>query len=763
MSVQRQGNWLGQQRIDVPHIRALESSICADFDVLGGLMLGGGSPLIVKGFNIPMTGVVGSPATSIQIAVAGGLVIHYGASESGSVFWAPSTRANEILNSANANVSGSFTTSSTNYVGIDLIRTADTTTSDNVQFLDPNALLELSRTVPLGRTLNYRIVISLIPFSGNSNICPIAKVVTDANNNVTSVVDARRMLFRLGSGGDVPNAGFAYAWPQGRNETTTADVFSGGDKAFGSLADWTGAIMTRLWELGGGEYWYSNTADRNIRLFGEGTVMSSGDYFTWSGTDLTWQNLTILFNNSTGYYNEIANQTTPSAGLTNMAIGECIYVDVDRTQNRTRAGSTALQPVKANLLTLGSPVVPGSRYILAWRTAAGNVVARDRTFLVGQAIAATTSAMGNVELSATASVAATPVVATVLTGGAADVTGLVRDAANTNGVGSLTYTASTTATGNAHIFDNSTAQTGGLIASLRTGGVEKAYIDNAGNFVSEGGGIFAARSSATTVTISGNAPATASVAVVTDNITTQTTGTILSIRTGGTEKLMVDFSGSVVQSQANTSITLKGNRTAADTGADIALTGQATRTAGKLVSFQNNGTEKSSVDFNGNVILPSTQATGTAAVHYQFATQTLSPTFFYWQLNPGNAVSTNYYGFNALSGGQTVPAAPTARTAATYIVCPGTALQTWKIRAGGVYVGTAGTYAGVVNVYLYQNGVQAASLTTVGISNGSSGGISVTLNLTVTAGDLLEIVVANPATVTTSIGLSQGWIEMTYA
>src|SRR5882724_1306378 len=134
MGVLRQGNWLGQQRVDVPHIRALESSICADFDVLGGLMIAGGAPLIVKGFTFVMTNAVGSPSSSLQLVVAGGLVLHYGASESGSMFWAPSTRANETLNSSNANLTGAFTASSTNYVGIDLIRTSDSTTSDNVQF-----------------------------------------------------------------------------------------------------------------------------------------------------------------------------------------------------------------------------------------------------------------------------------------------------------------------------------------------------------------------------------------------------------------------------------------------------------------------------------------------------------------------------------------------------------------------------------------------------------------------------------------------------
>jgi hypothetical protein len=668
MSVLRQGNWLGQQRVDVPHIRALESSIAADFDVLAGLILGGGSPMVVKGFNLSTTNAIGQPATSLQLVVANGLLIHYGASEAGSIFWVPSTRANETLSINNTNVTGSFNASSTNYIGLDLIRTSDTTTSDNVQFLDANSLLEISRNVPLGRTLNYRIVISVVPFSANTNICPVAKVVTDANNNVTSIVDARRLMYRLGSGGDVPSTSFAYAWPQGRNETTASDVFSGGDKALTNFGDWSDGIMTRLWEVGGGEFWYSPTADRNVRLFGEGAVLASGDYLAWSGTNLTWQNLVVIFGNSTGYYNELVNQTTTSAGLTDLAIGECLYVDLDRTQNRTRSGVTALQPVKGVLTTLGTPVVPGSRYVIAWRSANGNVIAKDRPFIVGAAQAATTSQLGSVELSATASVSNFPVVATVQTGGQANVTGLLRDATNTNSSGPLTYSASVGATGaTAHIFDNFTGQTSGIIASFRTNGVEKAYIDWTGDFVATtAGGIFAQRGANSSIILSGNKTAGDSGAdciingtvtrtagtllsvqnnsvekvyidfggsiaqtvsgsiiamvgsnaslffrgnrnagdtgsdVVLSSAVTRTAGNLVSIQNNGVEKLAIVFDGTIIQTQANTSVTIKGNRSAGDAGSDIVLNSIATRTAGKIVSFQNNGVEKGFVDFNGN-------------------------------------------------------------------------------------------------------------------------------------------------------------------
>src|SRR4051812_31402354 len=119
MSVLRQGNWQGQQRIDVPYFRALESSICADFDVLAGRIIAGQVPLISNGFRLISTGI--TQAEQLQIQVAGSTLLHPLASESGSLFQVPANRANETLNATNTRVTGSFTPSQVNYIGIDLI------------------------------------------------------------------------------------------------------------------------------------------------------------------------------------------------------------------------------------------------------------------------------------------------------------------------------------------------------------------------------------------------------------------------------------------------------------------------------------------------------------------------------------------------------------------------------------------------------------------------------------------------------------------
>lgn len=404
----RQANWLGQQRVDGPHLRALESSAAADFDILAGDVLSGGEALVIKGFNVITTGIVGSQASGIQVQVAGGIVLHQNASESGTIFAVPAGKAPEVMGSTNPLVSGSFTASQTNYVGLDLRRTADETTSDNVQFYDPDSKQETSKTVPLARTLNYRFVISTADFSSQPNVLPIAQVVTDSSNNVVSFVDARQLAFRLGSGGDLPNSKHAYPWPSTRVENISGDVFSGGDKVIGSFKEWMDAAMTRMWEIGGGEYWYSPTADRNVRMgrIPSPVFSSTGDNFEFVSSNLHWQGLRVLFDNSTGsgvYYNTVQDQLTSSAGLTDLTPGQCLYVDV------VRGSAATLVAVKGTLQTLGTPTVPGSRFVLAWANSDGSISVRDTPLPVNSGIIpATTVAVGGVRLAYAAGTPSTP-------------------------------------------------------------------------------------------------------------------------------------------------------------------------------------------------------------------------------------------------------------------------------------------------------------------------------------------------------------------
>jgi hypothetical protein len=394
MAVLRQANLLGNQRVDIPHLRALESAVAGDIDLLAGVMIAGKAPLITAGFYVLSTGI--TIATGLKIRVADSSLIHFLASESGSIFHVPSDRPDEQLNSVNPRIIGGFTAGMVNYIGLDFVREADDSTVDLVEFIDSDSELETPVQVPLGRTLDYRIVITTLDFDNNPGICPVAKVTLDDTNNITLLEDARHFAFRLGTGGTLPNIKNSYAWPAGRAENLTGDTFVGADKAISNFKDWMDAIMSRMWEVGGGEYWYSPTNPINERLARTGSpFVSNGEYFEWDGTNIHWKGLVWIFANSTGVVNPVQDQTSDSPGLTDLVDGECIYVDVDRTQD------TTIIAAKAALATLGSPEIPGSRYVIAWRHG-NDIYTRDQSYAVNSAFKnATTAAGGMVKLSAT--------------------------------------------------------------------------------------------------------------------------------------------------------------------------------------------------------------------------------------------------------------------------------------------------------------------------------------------------------------------------
>jgi hypothetical protein len=407
MAVLREANLLGNQRVDIPHLRSLESAVRGDFDLFAGSILAGKAALITSGFYVLSTGV--TVPTSLRIRTADSSLIHFLASESGSIFHVPSDRADEQLNSVNPRLIGGFTSGTTNYVGLDFVRLADDSTVDLVRFIDSGSELETPIQVPLARTLDYRIVISTLDFDNNPGVCPIAKVTIDGLGNITALADARQIAFRLGSGGTVPNVQNSFAWSAGRAENLTGDTFVGGDKAISNFKDWMDSVMSRLWEVGGGEYWYSPTTYANEKLARTGSpFVSNGEYFEWDGSNLHWKGLVWIFANSTGVTNTVTNITSDTPGLTNLLDGECIYVDVDRTQSIT------IVAAKGSLALLGTPTTPGSRYVIAWRNGS-EVYTRDQSYAVNSTFKnATTAAGGMVKLSATNLTASYPAqVATV--------------------------------------------------------------------------------------------------------------------------------------------------------------------------------------------------------------------------------------------------------------------------------------------------------------------------------------------------------------
>jgi hypothetical protein len=356
--------------------------------------------------TISMAAAVGGFATQLVLNTAEAILLHGTASEPGAIFVVSPDQPAETLSTSNPNVTGSFTPNAINYIGIDLIRLADPTTTDIVKFRSATTNLEFSQQVPLARTLQYRIVISTSDFDLLTNVAPVAKVSLDTNGVVLSVTDCRKMLFRLGTGGTVPNPLGVFGWPGGRTENPvtsvdTTDPFSGADKSIASFIDFFHAMESRLWEVGGGEHWYSDTTDRDVLFVRDPAALfvSNNENFEWTGTNLHWQGLSFDFGNSTAVKNTINNQLIDNPGLTDLAIGQCLYVDLDRAVD-----SAALTMVKANLATVGvpPPATPGSRHIIAWRVTEG-VFGLGSSFPVGFAFAhATDAAYGVVRLFADA-------------------------------------------------------------------------------------------------------------------------------------------------------------------------------------------------------------------------------------------------------------------------------------------------------------------------------------------------------------------------
>jgi hypothetical protein len=428
MAVARQLNVKGQMRIDVPHIRLLESGVVYDFDTLAGGIMAGKQPYVVKGFTLaPWT--VGAPASTLSMVTADGIVVNYGASETGSMLMVPSDRAAEALTVTNSRVIGSFAVGKANFISIDFIRSEDETTADVVQFIDPTTGQSTPKIIPLARTLDYRIYISIVPFSGTPQRCPIAIVTTDSGNAISATtppVDARPMMFRLAAGGDSPDPLSPYNWPQGRTEA--ANSFTGGDKGITNLKDWLSATEEMIWQINAGEFWYSNTQMTSTWFMPKGINVWSWDAGT---STLTWsEQLEIVFTGSTAVYNTIA------ANSQILGPDEAMYVDFNRYVDGT-ALTVHVGPIATLNITPTSPATPGIRYPIAWRVGSATPVVRNLPVPVGYSLVglATTTVAGTVYINTPD---ATPyaVVSDGL-GGNALAKGLRRSATDTTGILSI--------------------------------------------------------------------------------------------------------------------------------------------------------------------------------------------------------------------------------------------------------------------------------------------------------------------------------------
>ena len=499
MAVNSELNLLGQELLTVPHVKMLESGVRGDFDALAYMLVGETSS-IVKGFD--QVGIaIGYSASLLKFKVSGAKVIHPLASENGSIFSVSTTRDIELLDpTTNTRMTGACQPSSTNYIGIDLKRTADASTADSMQFLDPSTDTEFPQKIPTRRTLDYQWIISKTPFSFNLSVAPVAIVVTDEYNNVASFHDARTLFGRLTPGGDNQNDVVPYSWP-GRNLAVETDAMSSvaGDKSLTSLKTWMQAVMTKLWEISGGQYWYSLAADRNVHL-NTGTTLftSTGESFEVDSDNLHWQGISFSFDNSPQHSIAVNDQTTSMTGLTDLADGECIYVDLDRTSTST------IQAQKGVLSLLGGSLRPGQRWVIAIRRGAKYYVS-GQPWPVGSSMRIATISHTGVMKTNMDIAGSDPVAATVLTT-VGPRTGMVVGSGISNGFSYGSALANSTVPGPVIIGDGN--ENGDLDVRIFTDGGYTTFVSgraNTGDTIlaveanSSGGGLFGNASAGSTI------------------------------------------------------------------------------------------------------------------------------------------------------------------------------------------------------------------------------------------------------------------------
>lgn len=344
MAVRRSQNWINQQRVDVPHLRSIESAIRNDFDeLLSSLSIGNGNSYIIRGFTLEMSTAIGAAANTLEMIVDGASLLHGASNESGTFFEVESGAANELLNATtNDKVSGAFTASSLNYIGIEFTRTVDDSTAAQLFLWNPSSSTEFSKTLPLAQTLDYEIVITNTVWA--SNVLPIAAVETDSANNVLSVQDRRPMLYRLGTGGAAtPNPDYNYPWSGGRLEnfwesTTTLSPFIGGDKQIENAKEWSDAVMTLFKEVTGNPFWYLPTSASGSLLSLRGDLdrtytTGSGKYTHDSTTpgQINWNSdINLNFIGSRLSYKISANAATTDVTLSDNQVA---YIEIVRGQD----------------------------------------------------------------------------------------------------------------------------------------------------------------------------------------------------------------------------------------------------------------------------------------------------------------------------------------------------------------------------------------------------------------------------------------------
>jgi hypothetical protein len=263
MSVKESRNWLPNQQVTIPDVKALDSSVMYDFASLLKCFQDN-TPYILRGFKIPFT----SMKSSLELVVSDSIAWMPDQS-AGAYLKVDAGAANESLLSGNTKVIGSLADGAINYISLRFIRAADASTADVVNQWDQDSLSEFTVTAPRGLVLNYEIIINQTDFGTNA---PIAKIAINSSGLVTSIQNCKQGMFRLGTGGANPDINYSSSLiDQASNNLTSTsisdpDPFAGGDWDITTFKSWMDVVMSLFKKMSGSSNWLTQTPVSNLNL-----------------------------------------------------------------------------------------------------------------------------------------------------------------------------------------------------------------------------------------------------------------------------------------------------------------------------------------------------------------------------------------------------------------------------------------------------------------------------------------------------------------
>ena len=286
MSVLQKVRITSNERLDLPDFLNVENLESADWlSFIKRMLCGPDSDLTGQNYIIEGFDIINAPAIvnsvvqfDVEVNLADGVVFFpeddQGVASKGAFFVAASSAINPKV---------SLSSTDSNFIQMNLV--TSTGSSDLRTFWDASANNgaggEFDSSVDTITNLDVNIYSNTTGFDVGS--VPIAIVITSAGV-ITSIQDSRPLFFRLGTGGLSPDPHNKFTYPDeptgfSRKETpfilTTNggdNPFFGADKNIKTLKQWMDAVLSRIAELAGTNFWYSD---------GVGSVASLNIHHVW--------------------------------------------------------------------------------------------------------------------------------------------------------------------------------------------------------------------------------------------------------------------------------------------------------------------------------------------------------------------------------------------------------------------------------------------------------------------------------------------------